>query len=265
MCKIIYCRNLVHFISFWNFQGLFKIHLFNLTLYHEEVPLVRCPCEVLDHVAGAPWHAYSGEAEEAGSGWLVNTLVLAQWQLPSREGGCLSVCFLLFWTKLWPVLRGTAGAGVDNASVLVPCERAGFLLSCLLAVEERRAGWAKGATPSIFSRCPLPIASVTILIWSSWSHSVGCGPACAVCAASVKTTLMCRVVMRVRDREGQRQGKGMSCFSVPPSSVYPNPAHVLDVSFLLLTRLPFHPTGIILLSFWLDKPTLFCKLMVCLH
>lgn len=68
-----------------------------------------------------------------------------------------------------------------------------------------------------------------------------------------------------RQREGQRWGKGMSCLSVLPSSAYPNPAHAPDISFLLLSSLPFYPTGIILLSFWLDKPTLFCKLMVCLH
>lgn len=56
MCKIIYCRNLVHFITLRKFQGLLKLHLSNLTLYHGEVLLVKRLREALD-----------GEAEEVAA------------------------------------------------------------------------------------------------------------------------------------------------------------------------------------------------------
>lgn len=117
----------------------------------------------------------------------------------------LGVVVFLFWTKLWPALGGTAGASIHNAG---PGWASGFLAR--LPPGSFGGGGRdddteqKGAAPSIFSRCLLPIASVAVLIWSSWSHSVGCGPACAVCAASVKTTLNARsgdVSQGERERE----------------------------------------------------------------
>lgn len=68
----------MHFITLCNFQGLLRTRLFNLTLYHKEVLLLKCLCKVLGHVAAAPWCACCGEAEEAGAGCPINTLVFEQ-------------------------------------------------------------------------------------------------------------------------------------------------------------------------------------------
>lgn len=104
-----------------------------------------------------------------------------------------------------------------------------------------RGSRAQGPAPSIFSCRPLPVASVAVLIWSSWSHWVGHGPACAACAA--KTALMCGGGdVRQRQRRGE---VGLVFLSCPPQRF-----QILLMrsafSFLLLTSLPFHPTGIIL-------------------
>lgn len=252
MCQIIYCRNLVHFITLWKFQGLLKFHLSNLTLYHGEVPLVKCLHEVLD-----------GEAEEVVA-FLVSALVCEQWTATQQGGGCLSVCLLLSCTEVCHVLGSTAGASMD-----VALQRWSWWTSSSLA--HLSARWLpKGG---LLSRGCSPL------------HFLWLSPACCFCGHINMEQLkslswlwaslcwMCSWLWRplLTHRQGCEPWRGAApgaqvCLLFLPCCLqHIQILHLTFLGFSLLDSLSLCPTGIILLSLWVGRAVLFCKLMVCLH